>query len=59
MSGTNRHQLVQTILAACSASEKGADLSAATAEIRRALLAFGSESPDNLACAADRIRVCC
>jgi hypothetical protein len=43
---------VQTILAACSAGHEEAGLRAATAAIRRALLAFGSQTPDNLACAA-------
>jgi hypothetical protein len=52
MSGTDGSHLVQTILAACSAGHEEAGLRAATAAIRRALLAFGSETPDNLACAA-------
>jgi hypothetical protein len=44
--------LVNAILAACNAGDEDIALQAATAEIRRALLAFGSETPDNLACAA-------
>lgn len=46
------HPLVDAILAACAGEQDDASLQAATAEIRRALLAFGSETPDNLACAA-------
>jgi hypothetical protein len=46
------HQFVHAILAACSAGHDDIALEAATASIRRALLAFGSETPDNLACAA-------
>lgn len=52
MATTSTHQFVNAILAACNASDEDAALPAATAEIRRALLAFGSQTPDNLACAA-------
>jgi hypothetical protein len=44
--------LVNAILAACNAGDADIALPAATAEIRRAPLAFGSETPDNLACTA-------
>jgi hypothetical protein len=49
---TNAHQFVQAILAACNAGHDDVAFEAATASIRRALVAFGSETPDNLACAA-------
>ncbi|HZC06724.1 MAG TPA: hypothetical protein VE338_13895, partial [Ktedonobacterales bacterium] len=52
MATPNAHQLVNAILAACSAGAEDGALQAATAEIRQSLLAFGSETPDNLACAA-------
>ena len=52
MNSTNTRHLAQTILAACFASHQEADLRAATVDIRHALLACGSETPDNLACAA-------
>jgi hypothetical protein len=49
---TNAHQFVQAILAACNTGHDDVAFEAATASIRRALVAFGSETPDNLACAA-------
>jgi len=49
---TSNHHLVDAILAACRAGRDDTALQAATAEIQQALLAFGSQTPDNLACAA-------
>lgn len=46
------HQLVNAIITACAGGHDQASLQVATEEIRRQLLALGSETPDNVACAA-------
>ena len=48
---TRYPQLVNAILAAGRAGSDEVSLHAATAAIRQSLLAFGSETPDNIDCA--------
>jgi hypothetical protein len=51
MTTTRAPDLVDTIRAACRAGRDDAALPVSTAEIRQALLAFGSQTPENRACA--------